>query len=248
MGLFSFLNNDKTTPSTSSNLLVDIHSHLIYDVDDGATSLEDSLHLIQQLNDLGYQKLITTPHIMGDFYQNSKENLFPKRDIIRHELIKNNIEVEIECAAEYYLDETFIKKIKNNEELLSFGNKKYVLFETSFLNAPNQLFEVIFDLLSNGYQPILAHPERYLYLHHSFEKYIELKEKGVLFQTNINAISTYYSKPVQKIANKLIQQNLIEFLGTDCHHNKHIENYPISFREKSFQKAITQPLLNNSLL
>ena len=176
MGLFSriFPKKELTIePVDLSFLRNDIHSHLIFDVDDGSKSIEDSIELIRSLYNFGYKKLITTPHIMSDFYKNSKDNLFPKRDLIREELVKQNIDIEFECAAEYYLDEFLVQKLKSNEELLCFGSKKYVLFETSFMNSPNQIFEVIFDLLSNGYQPILAHPERYIYLHDSFEKYLE---------------------------------------------------------------------------
>ena len=246
MGLFSFLNKE-TNLELENPLIVDLHSHLIFDVDDGSKSIENSIELISGLSKLGYKKLITTPHIMGDFYRNSKENLFPKRDIIREELKKNNINIQFECAAEYYLDESLISKLKSNENLLTFGDN-YVLFETSFMNKPNQLYEVIFDLLANGYKPILAHPERYLYLHETFEHYQELKEKGVLFQMNINSINGYYSKPVKKIAEKLISEKMINFLGSDCHNIKHVDNLEKTFSEKYFKKAMTLPLLNNSLL
>ncbi len=248
MGIFSFLKNkNKDSQEPLPVLKTDMHSHLIFDVDDGAKTLEDSVQLIRHLQKMGYEKLITSPHIMGDFYKNSAENLLPKLEIIREELLRQNIDVELDCAAEYYLDEFFISKLKKREPLLTFGDN-YVLFETSFMTKPNQLYEVIFDLLSNGYKPVFAHPERYIYLHGSLDQYMEIKEKGVFFQLNLNSLTGYYSKEVKKAAEKLIDQKMVDFLGTDCHNMKHVGVLKRSREEKYYGKALRLPLINKEIL
>ena len=238
----------RSTPkNVLSQVKVDIHSHLINEVDDGSDSLETSLGLIEQFNSLGIKKIITTPHIMADYYNNSKETLFPKRDIIKDKIEELGFEMQFECAAEYYLDEGFISKVAKKEELLLIGDS-YVLFETGFMNQPIQLHSTIFNMLSNGLKPILAHPERYIYLHESIDKAFELKEKGVLLQLNLNSLTGYYSKGVKKYAEKLIDAGLIDFIGSDCHNQKHFDQTQAALSTKYYEKVNQLPLLNDSVL
>jgi tyrosine-protein phosphatase YwqE len=109
----------------------DMHSHLLPGIDDGAVDLEDSIQLILHLKEIGYKKFITTPHIFWDMYRNNNEIILEKLKLLREELFRREIDVEIEAAAEYYCDEHFEKLIED-QNLLTFGNKKYVLFEISF--------------------------------------------------------------------------------------------------------------------
>ena len=248
MGLFSFFNKQKAKNQAFINATkVDVHSHLIFDVDDGSKTLEESVQLVSSLNELGYTKIFTTPHIMADFYQNSRDNLLPKYEMLLKELDRNNINVNLNIAAEYYLDDGFENKLQDKDNLLLLG-EKYLLVETSYMNEPRNLLTTIFEILSNGITPILAHPERYTYMYDSFEKYEELFERGVLFQININSLSGYYSKPAKDIVNKLIDKKMVHFSGTDCHGEKHIEALKKSFATKGFQKLQQLPLLNNTLL
>ena len=244
MGLFSFLNKESGVLTNQTH--VDMHSHLIFDVDDGAQTIDQSIKLIQYLMHMVYTQIITTPHIMNDFYKNSKENLFPKRDLILKKLAEENIDIDFNVAAEYYLDEGFNKKLNDKANLLLIKNK-YILVETSYMNEPTNLHTIIFDILSTGITPILAHPERYTYMYDSFEKYEELFERGVLFQININSLSGYYSKPAKDIVNKLIDKNMVHFSGTDCHGEKHIAALQKAFKSKGFQKLQKLKLLNNTL-
>jgi len=224
----------------------DMHSHLIPGIDDGSEDIETSIQMVIELKSLGFKKLITTPHVMCDYYKNSNETILSGLDNLKNELAKRNIEITIEAAAEYYLDEEFPGKI-DNEKLLTFGDN-YVLFETSYINKPENLRDVIFQLFAQKYKPIIAHPERYNYLYDDFKNYQTLKETGVFFQLNINSIIGSYSPIARTIAIDLIENNMVDFVGTDAHNLNHIYNLNACLKDKYCQKIITTAsLLNNKL-
>lgn len=234
-------------PADLSTLRCDMHSHFIPGIDDGAETMEQSVAMIMEFSKLGYKKVITTPHIMSDAYRNTPEIILGGLSQVRVALKTSGVFMEIEAAAEYYLDFDFEKSI-DEKKLLTFGNN-YVLFELPFINPPDSLMGVVFKLLTNGYRPILAHPERYNFWHHDFKKYEELVEKGVLLQLNLNSLSGHYSPAVQKIAERMIDQSMISFLGSDCHHLGHIEilkNRTVF--EKSLHKLLESGKLLNSTL
>jgi tyrosine-protein phosphatase YwqE len=129
---------------------------------------------------------------------------------------------------------------------LTFG-KKYLLFETNFITEPLNLKEFIFQASSKGYKLILAHPERYLYLHQHLEKAQDLLDRGVLFQLNISSITGYYSRPVQQMAHKLIDRGWVHWLGSDCHHAQQAKLIENAMSTRYFRKALDLNLLNNTL-
>jgi len=208
---------DKTS---TEPLKTDLHSHLIPGIDDGAKDLETSLKLVRSLYDLGYRRLITTPHIMMHRFPNSAEIILRGLDDLRKAVEAEGIPVTIDAASEYYVDEHF-RELLRKKELLTFGENE-VLFELSYVIPPIDLDTIVFELQSHGYRPVLAHPERYLYMHQN-DDYARLKEKGVRFQVNINSLGGYYSKPVQKAAARLMQNGWIDYLGSDTHHRRHTE-------------------------
>jgi protein-tyrosine phosphatase len=236
----------KKNRSLSQPLKVDIHSHLLPAIDDGVKNLEEAEHIILQFRKLGYEKIITTPHIISDVYRNTPEIIGEKLKTLREHLLDKKIEMVVEAAAEYYLDEVFYRMVEANQPLLTFG-KNYLLFETNFLTQPLVLNEFIFLATTRGYKLILAHPERYLYLQQDFQKTQELLDRGVLFQMNISSITGYYSKPVQQMAFKLIDRGWVHWLGSDCHHLQHAKLIEDALPSKYFRKALTLPLLNNTL-
>src|SRR5690606_8579722 len=128
----------------------------------------------------------------------------------------------IEAAAEYYLDEVLMKRLQEDDPLLTFGNQ-YLLFETNFMTEPLTLKEFIFLATTKGYRPVLAHPERYMYLQSKFEKAEDLIDRGVMFQLNLASLSGYYSKPAQTTAQKLIDKGFVHFIGSDCHNLQHAQ-------------------------
>ncbi len=229
-----------------SPIRVDIHSHLLPGIDDGSASLEQSLEMIRIFEQMGYQKLITTPHVMGDFYKNTPEIIREKLTLLQEYLKAHQVKLTLEAAAEYYLDEWLIHKLKHNQELLSFGDN-YLLFETGFMTPPKQLFEVIFEMQTQGYKPVFAHPERYTYLQDDFEMLHRIVDKGVLLQLNLNSLNGYYGKPAKELAEKIIDQKWVSFLGTDCHKIGHLQHLHKSFKENSFHKISLDTLLNHSL-
>jgi tyrosine-protein phosphatase YwqE len=227
-------------------LSVDIHSHLLPGIDDGVKTFEESEEIIRHFKSIGYRKIITTPHIMSDAYRNTPEGIREKLTELQHYLTSRSIDIEIEAAAEYYLDEAFVSMIEENKTILSFG-KNYLLFETNFLTEPFNLKDFIFLATTRGYKPVLAHPERYLYLQNNMDKAEDLINRGVLFQINISSLTGYYSRQVQQLAHKLIDRGWIHFLGSDCHHWQHAKLTGEAQQLRYYQKALSLTLLNNTL-
>jgi len=225
-------------------LKTDMHSHLIPAIDDGAASLNDSIDMIKALYELGYQKIITTPHVMSDFYKNTPETILRGLDLVRAELQKQNIYVELQAAAEYYLDYEFEEKIKKGN-LLTFSDN-YILVETSFLEAPPNFKDLIFQLQLLGYKVILAHPERYPFM--SMEDYEDLQSRSVFLQLNLISLIGHYGADVQKKANKMIDHELISFVGTDCHHMGHAALYEKCQTTRAWHQLVgSGKLLNHTL-
>ena len=243
--MFGWFKKGKATAGKPP-LLVDMHSHLIPGIDDGVRTPEESLAVILRFQKLGYKKLITTPHVMSDTYRNTTEIIRGGLKELNDFLKDKELDITIEAAAEYYLDENLISMLNKNQPLLTFG-KNYLLFETNFLNEPFNLKEFIFLATTKGYKPILAHPERYMYLQSDLAKAEDLLQRGILFQVNIGSITGYYSKTVQATAVRLIEKGWVHFLGSDCHSMQHIEQVAGAQQLKYFQKALHLPLLNNSL-
>lgn len=244
MSLFNLFKKDTRlrTPADISTLRCDIHSHFIPGIDDGAKTIGDSMQMLTAMYNLGYKKVITTPHIMGDFYKNTPEIILSGLEKVKTALREANIPLEVEAAAEYYIDFDFERKLDEGK-LLTFGNN-YLLFEISYLNPPDNLDHIVFKMQTLGYTPVLAHPERYNFFHSDFKKYENFIEKGVLLQMNINSLTGHYSLSTKKIAEQMINKNMISFLGSDCHHFGHIE----LIKQVVYEKHLHQLLENGNLL
>jgi tyrosine-protein phosphatase YwqE len=226
---------------------VDIHSHLIPFIDDGAKNMERSIKLVLSLKKMGYKKIITTPHV-SDMFPNSSKKILEGYNLLKEELRLRSIKIELEVAAEYYLDENF-ERLLAKKDILTFGENNYLLFELSYFTRPSDLDSLIQDIKLAGYIPVLAHPERYEYFHHSIDEYIHLKSLGVLFQINLISMVNYYSVEIGTMVQKIIQHGLVDFVGSDTHHRNHIEAlsevFSSSLYKKLFKKNI---ILNNSLI
>lgn len=201
---------------------IDIHSHLLPGIDDGASTIEQSALLINGLEEIGFKKFITTPHIMGEIWNNTSSGINEKLASTLSEIKVPNINNRLRAAAEYMMDGEFTELFKK-EKLLCLKDN-FVLVEMSYLNPPIQLFEILFELQVAGYQPVLAHPERYLFYHTpSLSNYRKLKDVGCLFQLNMLSTTGYYGERVAKTADLLLKNGLIDFVGSDVHHNRHLE-------------------------
>ncbi|GAB2949745.1 capsular polysaccharide biosynthesis protein [Hymenobacter coalescens] len=226
----------------------DMHSHILPGLDDGAETLEQSVELLRLMQGLGYRKLVMTPHIMGDFYRNTPEGVRGALAQVQQAATAAGLTLELSCAAEYYLDEFLVRRLETGEELLSFGGEqRYVLFETSYINEPFNLQEVVFGLRSAGYQPVLAHPERYTYLYGRFQELEKIRENGALLQLNLNSLVGYYSSGAKRVAEKLIDGGLVDFVGSDTHNLRHLSALERVLQSEYLSKLLRLPLRNAEL-
>ncbi len=202
---------------------VDIHNHILPGIDDGAKHINESIILINKLKDLGISEFIPTPHVMQDFYPNTDETIGNAYELLLEHLSPNTLaNITVNPAAEYMLDHHFEDVILEERNLFTLkGN--YVLVELSYFQAPINLEDLIFKIKTYGYLPVLAHPERYTFYHNKLDYYKKLKSLGCFFQLNLLSLSEHYGKSVEKIANYLLEEGLIDFTGTDVHHENHIQ-------------------------
>jgi protein-tyrosine phosphatase len=200
---------------------VDIHSHLLPGIDDGAKDLQNSIELIKKMYSYGIKNFITTPHVLGDVYPNSSTTIKEKLEEVKNELVRQGLnDITFRAAAEYMMDEQFVERLKNNDILPLKDN--FILVEMSYFNAPYNLYDILFEVQLKGYKPVLAHPERYNFYHNDFENYYKLKKSGCLFQLNLLSLTEQYGKGVKKTAEKLLEKGMYDFVGTDTHHRNHL--------------------------
>ncbi len=238
----------KTPPSPLPDFSIlgaDLHSHLLPGIDDGAPDLETSLALIQQLQQLGFQRIFTTPHVMADIYPNSKNQILRKRDEVQDALDELGIDIEFGAAAEYYIDPNFAGMLKGEQLLTLPGNR--VLVEMSFHQPYRNLHNILFDLQMKGYHPILAHPERYPY-YRTADDYENLKAMGCALQINLLSLTGYYGKPVQSAAKTILGLGLADFLATDLHHARHAANLQQALSHEWVVKTLQATVFQNNLI
>jgi protein-tyrosine phosphatase len=242
----NLFSSSKPALADFSQVRTDMHSHLIPGIDDGARTMEDSIAMIRRMHELGFKKLITTPHIQGEFYKNTPEIILDGLAKLKDAVAGRNIAVELEAAAEYLLDDAFEEKM-NAGPLLTFSNK-FILVEMSYYSPNPNLKNLIFNLQVDGYKVILAHPERYTYWFNDFAKYDDLKDRGVYFQLNTVSLAGHYPEPVKKFAEKLIEKGMIDFVGSDMHNMNYMKSMENSLKEKALARLIGYgKLLNKSL-
>ncbi len=223
---------------------VDIHSHLLPGIDDGAKTILDSIHLITRLSDIGITQFITTPHIINSVWNNTKESIEMTYDSTIETLNNEGVKVILNTAAEYMMDSFFFDLLKKEKPLLTLKDN-YVLVEMSYLNPPLQLYDLIFEIQIAGYKPILAHPERYLFYYNNFNEFQKLKKAGCLFQLNLLSTVGYYGNVVTSITEKLLQKEMYDFVGSDVHHENHINAFSNKILLKN-HSDLSLPLSQNS--
>lgn len=240
-----FKKKSKEPDFNFSVVRTDMHSHILPGIDDGARTLEDSIALAKRFKALGYQKLIGTPHVMADYFRNTPDTIRRALDVLREGLQQQQIDLEVDAAAEYYMDETFERKVRE-KSVLTFGGN-YLLFELSFINYPSNVNDMIKLMLDMGYQPVLAHPERYPYFHGTVDNYSRIKDQGCLLQTNAIALTGYYGPGPKALAEEMIENDLVQFVGSDMHHLRHADALKASLFTPSLQKLLSNPLKNSTL-
>ena len=200
----------------------DIHSHILPGIDDGSPDVETSILLIKGLMELGVNKSVATPHIISDLYRNTSATIDAALLKLKAALQQAEIPFELSAAAEYMLDEGFFNLLETAPLLCVEGEK--ILTEFSYNVIPDNPREISFKIITNGYAPILAHPERYAYFHSNYRSYHLLQDLGFLLQVNLLSLTGYYGAAVTKAARYIIRNRLASFTATDLHHPKHLES------------------------
>jgi tyrosine-protein phosphatase YwqE len=244
--MFSFFRSKKVTPDLSF-IGVDMHSHLLPGLDDGLQELDQTMEFMRKLHQMGYQKFICTPHILSDMYPNSPETILPKLDIVRSALLENNIDVKVDAAAEYMVDIDFENLVNENKHLLTFG-KNFILIEMSYAAPSNNIESVIFNLKLKGLQPVLAHPERYNYYLGNIKQFQRFIDLGCYLQVNLLSLLGYYGEPAKHTAQSLLKKGMITFLGTDMHHDNHMNALKSLASKKGFYKFFENIQIRNKEL
>jgi tyrosine-protein phosphatase YwqE len=241
--MLSFFKFSSKTKYDFSGLVVDMHSHLLPAIDDGAVSVENGIHLITELQDMGFSTLYTTPHSIKDIHPNTLETLGESFKQIK-ETVPNGI--NFDYSSEYFLDEFFMQNFQENRLRPLPGNR--LLIEFSMVSIPFDLEQQFFDIQMNGYQIILAHPERYLFFQKNPDMLSRLKDMDVEFQVNALSLGGYYGENARQAADKMIKKGWIDFIGTDTHHDKHIQALRKIPDTKAYQHLLDQGNLKNSEL
>ena len=223
MSIFSWLKRNKlpVAPQGYFPIQTDIHSHILPGIDDGSPDLETSIRLIEGLMQLGIKHSIATPHIISDLYRNTPDSIQKAHGLLKAELAKRNMDFTVEYAAEYMMDTYFMDLVKNKEQLLTIHDN-LILTEFSYAFMPDGIDRISFEIQVAGYKPILAHPERYTYFYRDLKIYHRLAEYGFLFQVNLLSLTGAYGKEASKIAQYLLQNGMVSYLGTDLHHDRHM--------------------------
>ena len=228
--IFNLFKSKPTLKELIPEGFVDIHSHILPGIDDGAKDVTQSLELIKEMKKLGFSKIIGTTHTYPGLYENSIESIKGAYKKVKEKGIKD---IDIDFSSEYMLDNTIIEKVRNKKILCLKDN--YVLIEMSFIAKPIGLYELIYEIKVNGFLPVLAHPERYLFLE-NLKEYDKLKKFGCLFQANLLSFTNHYGKRVNDRLNKLISRNLIDFVGSDIHNTNHILAFEKKVKLKNINK------------
>ena len=239
--IFNLFKSKPTLEKLIPEGFVDIHSHILPGIDDGAKNIDESISLISKMKKIGFSKIIGTPHVYEGVHNNTKESIESSFD----ELNKNDLKkVKVSYGAEYMLNDSIIKKAAN-KSLLCLKDS-FVLVEMSYIAAPKQLYEIIFELIHNGYMPIIAHPERYRFYHNNFKNYEKLKKYGCKFQLNLFSLTNYYGKDVMSVSEKLLKMEMIDYVGSDIHNVKQINNFYDLVRISSISK-LEKAMENNKI-
>jgi protein-tyrosine phosphatase len=221
--MFSFLKSKPRLSNLIPSNFVDIHSHILPGIDDGAKSLSHSEFLLESMIHLGFSKVITTPHIMSGVWNNTSSTIDNAANEVKNNLPNLANQVGLHYASEYFLDENLMQ-IAQQEKLLTLKDN-FILVEMSYLNPPIQLYDYLFELQLKGYQLVLAHPERYSFYHENKKEYTKLKKAGCLFQLNLLSTVGYYGKGTAKLTDYLLKENLYDFVGSDIHNKNHIASF-----------------------
>ena len=218
--------------------MIDVHCHLLNEVDDGCRNAIESLTNIKLAEEAGFTDIILTPHYIENYYENDYTSIKPQVAELQAKVYDNNILVKLHQGNEVYISENIGEMIENNV-VSKLARSRYVLFELPLKTKVLNLDNIISQIKTAGCVPILAHPERYTFIQKNPNEVAKIISKGVLIQSNYGSILGQYGKEAQKTIIKMLKNNMIHFLGTDTHRQGYI--YGHFYRvEKEFLKYISE--------
>ncbi len=243
--MFSFFKNKQTIipGDLYFPITMDIHSHILPGIDDGSPDVETSIALISGLMDLGIKRSVATPHIISDMYRNNADTINNALNILKNELVKRKIPFEVSAAAEYMMDAYFFELLQQKTKLLTI-HENLVLTEFSYATLPHSPEQMAFTIITEGYIPILAHPERYPYYYNNYQMFNRLKDLGFLLQVNLLSLTGYYGKEAAKAAIYMLKNDLVTYVGTDLHHARHMDAFQDAYRKDVFRKYLGEKAWN----
>lgn len=244
--MFSIFKSKVFPASDYFPIVTDIHSHILPGIDDGSPDVETSILLIEGLMNLGITQSIATPHIIGDLYRNDAATINNALTLLREALSQKEMDFKVTAAAEYMLDSYFLELLYSKVPLFTLNNN-LLLTEFSYADKPYNVEQLLFNIITEGYQPILAHPERYGYYHNDLKQYNYLHEIGFLLQVNLLSLTGYYGKPAAKAAAYLIKNNLASFVGTDLHHTRHLSALSDNKNRLLFKEILNNKRFNDDV-
>lgn len=238
--IFNLFKSKPTLKELIPEKSVDIHSHILPGIDDGAKNLKESNLILNEMTKLGFSKIIGTPHTYPGLYDNTNNSIKQSFEKLNNNLENKNL---ISYASEYLADNSLIEKAENKSILCL--KDRYVLIESSFMGFSDNIYDIIFKIQMNNYIPVLAHPERYYFLHKNYSEYIKLKKAGCIFQINLLSTCGFYGSEVTQISEKLLKDKLINYVGTDIHNINHIKAFDMNVKIKSVNNL--ENCINNNL-
>ncbi len=244
--MFNFFRKRNNTPAELF-FHTDIHSHIIPGIDDGSPSADISAELVKRMKSWGLTRIIATPHVTESTFENTPQTMGAAMDELKAELNAQGIEIDLSHSAEYRLDDLFNREFANGN-IVPYPNG-FILVENSFIQEPWGLDETLFDLKVKGYNPILAHPERYMYYHSKKERYKKLHNDGTLFQVNLLSLAGHYGRDVRRAAESLIKNQMVDFIGTDLHNERHADAIEAYLASKDYVRdsaALKGVILNDT--
>ena len=198
--------------------MIDLHSHVLPGIDDGAKTFENSIAIARELSEQGVTDLIATPHYICDtIYTSPRSDNAKLLEQLQQKLEDEGIDINVYLGNELYIDES-IRKLIENKTVSSLADSEYVLLEFPLNNAYPNYEDIIGDLIQSGYKVVLAHPERYAITQNDFQILVDLYDMGVLMQCNLGSFLGKYDKHAEKTAMKLAKNKMIYGLGSDIHH------------------------------
>ena len=242
--MFSFFKKKTTQPLEGFTLSTDIHSHVLPGIDDGSPDVETSIRLIKGMYDTGIRKMVATPHVISDLYRNTPESIHKALELLKPAMLEAGIPMELTAAAEYMIDDHFMQLLHQRSPLLTL-HKNIILTEISYMTPPSNLEEMAFTIITEGYLPIMAHPERYSYYHHDHDAYYRLIELGFVLQVNLLSLTGYYGKAVAKAARFILDKGLAALVGTDLHHDRHLKALQDPHNQQLFSEYLSKKQYND---